>query len=120
VTQPTPQISLAIAPGPLVGPVLRRVVGILAARADMPVDRVDEVILVAEALAQAAARHVTADRLGVAMFDGDGTLRLEFGPLEPGTSGEALTAPTNGSGKIAEIRSDDDGDYLVLTVAAGE
>ena len=118
MTPQTPYISLAVAPGPLVGPVLRRVVGILAARADMPVDRVDEVILVAEALAQAAARHVTADRLGVAMYDGDGTLRLEFGPLERGTSGEALgTAPTNGGGNVAEVRSGDDGDYLVLTVA---
>jgi serine/threonine-protein kinase RsbW len=116
----TSSLTLAIAPGPLVGPVLRRVVGILAARADMPVDRVDEVILLAEALAQAAARHVADDRLGVAVHDGGGSLRFEFGPLEPGTSDDALRSagPDGGSGR-AEVQSGDGGDYVVLTVAAG-
>jgi serine/threonine-protein kinase RsbW len=116
---PRRDMSLAVAPGPLVGPVMRRVVGILAARADMPVDRLDEVILMAEALAQAAARHVATDRLGVTMQDGGGSLRFEFGPLEPGTSGEALSsAGANGGSNRAEIRSGADGDYLVFTVAA--
>jgi hypothetical protein len=109
-------MSLAVTPGPLVGPVLRRVVGILAARADMPVNRVDEVILLAETLARAAAPHVADERLGVTLEDRDGSLRLEFGPLQPGTSREALTsARANGSGRT-EIRSGADGDYLVLTV----
>lgn len=112
------EMSLAVTPGPLVGPVLRRVVGILAARADMPLDRVDEVILLAEALAQAASRHVAEERLGVTVRDGEGSLQLEFGPLQPGISGEAISSGTNGSSR-AEIRSGSDGDYVVLTVDAG-
>ena len=81
-------------------------------------DRVDEVILMAAALGQAAARHVAAERLGVGMHDVDGTLRFEFGPLEPGSSGQALdSAPAGANGNRAEVRSDAGGDYVVLTVA---
>ena len=40
--------SVSIAAGPLVGPVLRRVVGMLAARADLPLDRLDDAVLVAD------------------------------------------------------------------------
>jgi hypothetical protein len=119
VTAPSPLMTLAVRPGPLVGPVLRRVVGILAARADLPVDRVDEVIVLAEALAQKAARHVATGRLGVAMTDGDGSLRFEFGPLERGATAEALAAAGGGNGDRAEVRSDETGDYLVLTVGTG-
>jgi len=115
---PAPDMTLAVAPGPLVGPVLRRVVGILAARADMAVDRIDEVILLAEALGQAAARHTADDRLGVVVHDDDGFFRMEFGPLEPGTSDAAVRSASDGAGS-AEVRSDDGGDYVVLTVADG-
>src|SRR4051794_4523272 len=106
-------MTLTVAPGPLVGPVMRRVVGILAARADMPMDRVDEVILMAEAIAQAAARHVAEDRLGVTVRDGDGSLTLEFGPLDPATSDEMMeSARGNGGSNRAEIRSGEIGDYV--------
>ena len=111
-------MTLEVKPGPIVGPVLRRVVGLLAARADMPVNRVDEVILLAESLAQAAARHVADERLAVNLRDGDGSLHLEFGPLEPGTTAEALGGAAQPNGDRAEVRRGDGGDYLVLTVGA--
>lgn len=116
---PVPAMTLAVAPGPLVGPVMRRVVGILAARAEMPVDRVDEVILMAEAIAQAASRHVVQDRLEVTMRDDDGSLTLEFGPLDPATSGETLESARNGGSNRAEVRRGEGGDYVVLTVETG-
>ena len=68
----------------------------------MPVDRVDEVILMAEAIAQAASRHLVQDRLEVTMRDGDGSLTLEFGPLDPATSGETLESARNGGSNRAE------------------
>jgi hypothetical protein len=113
-------MTLQVQPGPVVGPVLRRVVGILAARADMPVDRVDEVIVIAESLGHAAARHAADERLGVSLSDGDGSLRMEFGPLEPGTTAEALSSARDRStnGDHTEVRSGEGGDYLVLTVGA--
>ena len=43
-----PATTVSIASGPLVGPILRRVVGMLAARADLPLDRLDDAVLVAD------------------------------------------------------------------------
>ena len=43
--------TVSIAAGPLVGPILRRVVGMLAARADLPLDRLDDAVLVADLIA---------------------------------------------------------------------
>ena len=53
-----PLTTVSIAAGPLVGPVLRRVVGMLAARADLPLDRLDDAVLVADLIAARAPAHV--------------------------------------------------------------
>ena len=45
--------------GPLVAPVLSRVVGMLAARAQCPVDRLDDALLVADAIAAHTQTHTT-------------------------------------------------------------
>ena len=50
--------TVSIAAGPLVGPILRRVVGMLAARADLPLDRLDDAVLVADLIAARAPAHV--------------------------------------------------------------
>jgi len=39
---------MTVAEGPLVGPVLARLVGIHAARAELPLDRLNDAVLVAE------------------------------------------------------------------------
>ena len=52
---------VSIAAGPLVGPVLRRVVGMFAARADLPLDRLDDAVLVADLVAARAPAHVAGD-----------------------------------------------------------
>jgi len=54
VTTPEPATTVSIASGPLVGPILRRVVGMLAARADLPLDRLDDAVLVADLIAALA------------------------------------------------------------------
>ena len=56
--------------GPLVGPVLRRVVGMLAARADLPLDRLDDAVLVADLIAARAPAHVAGGRVDVALEPG--------------------------------------------------
>ena len=48
VGEAEPPTRVSIAAGPLVGPVLRRVVGMFAARADLPLDRLDDAVLVAD------------------------------------------------------------------------
>ena len=52
MSEPPTQVSIAA--GPLVGPVLRRVVGMFAARADLPLDRLDDAVLVADLVAARA------------------------------------------------------------------
>jgi serine/threonine-protein kinase RsbW len=78
-----------IAVGPLVGPVLSRVVGIVAARADCPVDRLDNALLVVDALAAHAGAQVPDGRVAVRVSTWDDELELLVGPLRDGGA-EAL------------------------------
>ena len=98
-----PSTLVSIAAGPLVGPVLRRVVGMLAARADLPLDRLDDAVLVADLIAARAPAHVTAETVDVALEPGPRTLSLRVGPLRPG-GGEALVvdAAVPGVGNVIE------------------
>jgi hypothetical protein len=99
---------VSIASGPLVGPVLRRVVGMLAARADLPLDRLDDAVLVADLIASRAPAHVSAASVDVDLETGDRTLFLRIGPLRPG-GGDALIvdAVVPGVGNVIEQLADD-------------
>jgi hypothetical protein len=120
-----PPTSVAIANGPLVGPVLRRVVGMLAARADLPLDRLDDAILVADLIAARAPMHVQGDEVRVALDPGERSLALLIGPLRPG-GGEALIvdAAVPGVGNVIEqladeltVTHDGDDEYLRVLLA---
>jgi len=110
-----PSTLVSIAAGPLVGPVLRRVVGMLAARADLPLDRLDDAVLVADLIAARAPAHVAAETVDVALEPGPRTLSLRVGPLRPG-GGEALVvdAAVPGVGNVIEQLADE------LTVASAD
>jgi len=104
----TPSTSVSIAAGPLVGPVLRRVVGMLAARADLPLDRLDDAILIADLIAARAPAHVRGDDVRVGFEAGDRSLLFVVGPLRPG-GGQALVvdAAVPGVGNVIEQLADD-------------
>jgi hypothetical protein len=80
--------EVAVASGPLVGPVLRRVVGMLAARADLPLDRLDDAVLVADVIASRATPYAR-DAVSVRLHSEERTLWLRVVPLAPGGA-EAL------------------------------
>jgi hypothetical protein len=105
---PEPSTLVSIAAGPLVGPVLRRVVGMLAARADLPLDRLDDAVLVADLIAARAPAHVAAQTVDVALEPGPRTLSLRVGPLRPG-GGDALVidAAVPGVGNVIEQLADE-------------
>ena len=116
---------VSIASGPLVGPVLRRVVGMLAARADLPLDRLDDAVLVADLIASRAPAHMQRASVDVDLETGDRTLFLRVGPLRPG-GGQALIvdASVPGVGNVIEQLADDisvspeaDAEYLVVRLA---
>ncbi len=120
-----PLTTVSIVAGPLVGPVLRRVVGMLAARADLPLDRLDDAVLVADLIAARAPAHVTEGRVDVSLEPGSRSLSLHVGPLRAG-GGEALIvdAAVPGVGNVIEQLADEltvspeaEGEFLHVRLA---
>jgi len=79
----------------------------LAARADLPLDRLDDAVLVADLIAARAPAHVTSERLDVAVEPGRRELALRVGPLREG-GGRALIvdAAVPGVGNVIEQLAD--------------
>jgi hypothetical protein len=74
----------AIACGPLLPRVLDRLLGALAARADLSVDRLNDLSLVGDAVSSAAAESVAKGQLYVIATPANGGLDVSFGPFVPG------------------------------------
>jgi hypothetical protein len=75
--------TVTLATGPLLGPVLSRVIGMLAARADWPVDRVDDGLLVADTIAAHGGAHALDGHLTVAIDASEDELGIEVSALKP-------------------------------------
>jgi hypothetical protein len=67
--------------GPLVGAVLGRVVGMLAARAQCPIDRLDDAILLTDAVAAHAPGHARNGHVCVVVAADDERLELRVAEL---------------------------------------
>lgn len=98
---PAEGILLRIAQGPLVGPVLGRVVSLLAARADFSIDRLSDAQIVSDAVAQHAGPHTVDGFVGVRIDEAERALEVRVGPLSGG-GGDALVDASElpGLGKI--------------------
>jgi serine/threonine-protein kinase RsbW len=110
----------------LLGPVLARVVGALAARRDLSVDRVSDLVLVTDAIAAAAPDHFTDGKVRLGLDDHKGGIELRLGPMDPGGAAEIredLEVPDVGGSLetlvdgLAVDRADD-GEYLLIRFAA--
>jgi hypothetical protein len=98
---------VSIAAGPLVGPVLRRVVGMFAARADLPLDRLDDAVLVADVVAARAPAHVADNTVDVALASSTRSLDLRVGPLRSGGAQALIVdAAVPGVGNVIEQLAD--------------
>jgi anti-sigma regulatory factor (Ser/Thr protein kinase) len=85
------ELEMAITPGAMVKPVLARVIGALAARAEFSVDRLSDTVLLGDAVSSSREGDLHEGVLGVSLKDGDGTLDVRVGPLVEG-AGERLMA----------------------------
>jgi serine/threonine-protein kinase RsbW len=110
----------------LLGPVLARVVGALAARRDLSVDRVSDAVLVTDAIAAAAPSRFEDGRVRLGFEDGGDGLALRLGPMDPGAAGlirGELEVPDVGGSLEAladelAVEESGDGEYLVIRFAA--
>lgn len=117
--------TLVVRSGRLAGPVLSRTVSILAARADLPLDRLNDAVLVADAIA-AHAPVEPEDRISVAIDTAPRDLSLRVGPLRDGGARKLLaTANLPAAGNVIDQLADQvdvrsasgGGEYLLVRLA---
>jgi serine/threonine-protein kinase RsbW len=126
-----PTAGMSIAPGPLVSAISSRVTAMLAARADFPLDRLADAVLVSDAIAAHAEQYVSGADVGLAIEDGEGALDFRVGPLrEGGARGLLAELEVPGFGgslerlvdgiNVEEPSAGADGEFLVLTIRREE
>jgi hypothetical protein len=108
----------------LLGPVLGRVVGMLAARAQCPIDRLDDALLLTDAVAAHAPGHTAGGRVTVHVHAEPKGLSLRIGPIA-GDGAQALVAAASlpGIGNVFQRVADDvqaEGPELRLTLTFRE
>lgn len=110
----------------LLAPVLARMVGALAARRDLSVDRVSDAVLVTDAIAAAAPTRFADGCVKLGLEDCGEGIALRIGPMQAGAAAEIrreLEVPDVGGSLEAladelAIEEPGDGDYLVIRFAA--
>ena len=83
-----PGTSISASDERVIGPVLGRVLAVLAARTEFPVDRLTDTMLLADALAANAANGFDDGVVRMLLEDGDGTIDLQVGPMRKGAAAE--------------------------------
>jgi serine/threonine-protein kinase RsbW len=131
VERSAPAAGMSIVPGPLVSAISGRVTAMLAARADFPLDRLADAVLVSDAISAHAENYVSGGDVGLGIQDGDGSLDFRVGPLrEGGAKGllSQLEVPGFGGSlerlvdkvTIEEAKPGAPGEFLVLTIRREE
>jgi len=117
--------EISIGRSELLAPVLARLVGALAARRDLSIDRVSDAVLVTDAIADAAPGRFEDGCVRLGLDEGDDCVELKLGPMEAGGAEEIraeLDMPgVSGSLEaLADelmVQSGSDGEYLVVRFA---
>jgi len=110
----------------LIAPVLERTIGVLAARHQITVDRLNDAFLVADAVSDRAPAAFEDDAVRLAVADGDGGLDLRIGPMPTGGGErlrEGLALPEVGGtleslADEVKVEGTEGGDYLVVRFAS--
>lgn len=124
------ELEMAISPGAMVRPVLARVIGALAARAEFSVDRLADTVLLGDAVSSHTPSDLPEGRLGISIKDQSGMLEVRVGPLVEG-GGERILAEMDlpgGGGSLRRLarsmdvekrktKGGDKAEYLIFEVA---
>ena len=101
------EATMVVRNGPLLGPVLTRVIGMLAARAQCPIDRLDDALLVADTVAAHSPDHARNGTVRVGLAAEEGLLELTIGALAPqGAAALLKDADLPGVGNVLERVAD--------------
>lgn len=114
--------EIAVGRSELLEPVLARLVGALAARRDLSVERVSDAVLVTDAIAAAAPGRFTDGCVRLGLGENEEGLELRLGPMEKGAASEIrreLAVPGLGGSLETladglEVDQSADGDYLIV------
>ena len=100
------ELAMAMTPGATVKPVIARVMGALAARAEFSVDRLADTVLLGDAVSSSGEGDFSDGRVGISIRDGEGTLDVRVGPLVEG-AGERMLAEMDvpGAGSLRSLAS---------------
>jgi len=100
------ELEIALTPGTIVKPVLARVIGALAARAEFSVDRLADTVLLGDAVSASGGGDFSDGRVGISIKDSAGTLGVRVGPLVEG-AGERLLSEMDvpGAGSLRTLAS---------------
>ena len=108
--------------GPLLGPVLSRVIGMLAARAQCPIDRLDDALLVADTVAAHGPDYARDGAVVVNLAAREGVIELTVAALRTNGAKQMLSdAELPGVGNVlervadaVEVRQDGDDEALYI------
>jgi anti-sigma regulatory factor (Ser/Thr protein kinase) len=125
-TAPAPELTeVTVGPPELVGAVLSRVLGALAARQEISVDRLSDAMLLSDAIAAAAPRGFADGHVALSIADSEGGVVLRIGPMLEGGADrlrQSLDLPDGGSlaslANELRVEQDNAGDHLVIEIAA--
>jgi hypothetical protein len=123
-------VSLRLANGPLAAPVLGRVISMMLARADCPMNRLDDAMILCDALSAHAPAHARDGHVAFVMATDRQGIELRVGELAERGAGRLLAdADVPGVGNVLERLSDelriepssagDQREELVLTLRFG-
>ncbi len=105
-TEAPTELAMELTPGVTVRPVLARVMGALAARAELSVDRLADTVLLGDAVSASAEGNFSEGRMGIFVKDGDGSLDVRVGPLVDGAGERLMSAmEVPGAGSLSNLAS---------------
>jgi hypothetical protein len=101
-------VSLRLANGPLAAPVLGRVVSMVLARADCPMNRLDDAMILCDALSAHAPAHANDGHIAFTVATDSQGIELRVGELtERGATELLADATVPGVGNVLERLSDE-------------
>jgi serine/threonine-protein kinase RsbW len=118
--------AMRVGPPELVGPILSRALGALAARREISVDRLSDAMLLSDAISARAPEGFTDGHVSLSLADRPEGVQLRVGPMRAGAADQlraSLDLPEVG-GTLAtladelRVEQDDEGDFLVIGIAS--